>query len=78
MMNAELGGLISHDALTLLYKCRKCLYHGNLVMEYGKDGKAWRLGQYTRQMNIIGSSRFGEIGINGGINGQIIKDCFDA
>ena len=47
-------------------------------MEYGKDGKAWWLGQYTRQMNFLDFHKFGEIGINGGINGQRIKDCFDA
>ena len=48
MMDNDLGGQITHDALTLTYFCYTCSIDGFLVMEYGQDGKTWWLGQYTK------------------------------
>ena len=48
MMDGQIGGLITHEAITLTYYCCKCLEEGFLVMEYGMDGKEWWLGQYSK------------------------------
>ena len=47
--HASIFGLITHATVTLTYFCKKCNKDGFLIMEYGTNGKDWRLGRYASQ-----------------------------
>ena len=53
MMIADLGGLITHDSITLTYFCSNCFQSGRIVMEYGLDGKKWWRGQYLKFSKVV-------------------------
>ena len=47
--NITINGLITHATVTLTYFCYKCNKKGFLIMEYGTNGKEWKLGRYAKQ-----------------------------
>lgn len=73
MRLVDLGGRITHDSVTLTFRCSKCTKIGFLVMEYGSDGKTWWLGKYERAIRSKGKHK-----LSRRINGLRIIDCFDS